>query len=117
MSRTTDIDMSDRMRYSPMALTIKQGETIRFRINNSGKLRHEMVLGTRNELLRHAELMRQHPGMQHDDPYLAHVASGKVGTLIWQFTEPGELYCGCRVPGHFEAGMVGEIVVTKGGGK
>ena len=49
--------------------------------------------------------MRKHPGMEHDEPYMAHVHPGKTETIIWQFTKPGAFYYGCLVPGHFEAGM------------
>jgi uncharacterized cupredoxin-like copper-binding protein len=63
------------------------------------------------ELKAHAELMRKHPGMEHEEPYMAHVSPGKAGTLVWQFTKAGEFHFGCLVPGHFEAGMVGMITV------
>ena len=117
ISRTIDVDMSDKMRYSPSELTIRPGETVRFRIKNSGQVLHEMVLGSMKELKEHAEVMRKHPGMEHEEPYMAHVAAGKEGTMVWQFTKPGEFFYGCLVPGHFEAGMVGKIIVTKGSGK
>jgi uncharacterized cupredoxin-like copper-binding protein len=111
-SRTITIDMNDQMRFKPAELTVKRGETIRFRVNNSGKVLHEMVIGTMAELKEHAELMKKHPGMEHDEPYMAHVAPGKTETLVWQFTKPGEFHYGCLVPGHFEAGMVGKLIVT-----
>jgi uncharacterized cupredoxin-like copper-binding protein len=111
-ARTIEVDMSDRMRFTPAELTVKQGETVRFRVRNSGKVMHEMVLGTMDELKKHAETMRKHPGMQHDEPYIAHVAPGKTETLTWQFTRPGEFHYGCLVPGHFEAGMVGTLKVV-----
>jgi uncharacterized cupredoxin-like copper-binding protein len=63
------------------------------------------------ELKEHSELMRKHPDMAHDDPYMVHVAPGKTERMVWQFTNPGEFYYGCLVPGHFEAGMMGKIVV------
>ena len=113
VSRTVNVDMSDQMRFSPAELTIKQGETIRFRVKNSGKVMHEMVIGTMDELKKHAEMMKKHPGMEHDEPYMAHVAPGKTETMVWQFTKPGEFHYGCLVPGHFEAGMIGKVVVTK----
>ncbi|MDW8468952.1 MAG: plastocyanin/azurin family copper-binding protein [Burkholderiales bacterium] len=72
---------------------------------------HEMVLGTLEELKAHAELMRKHPAMEHDEPWMAHVAPGKSATLHWQFTRAGEFHYGCLIPGHFEAGMVGRITV------
>jgi uncharacterized cupredoxin-like copper-binding protein len=112
VSRTIDVDMSDSMRFAPAELTIKQGETIRFRAKNSGKVMHEMVLGTMEELKAHAEMMREHPGMAHDESSMVHVAPGKTRTLVWQFTKAGEFHYGCLVPGHFEAGMVGRIRVA-----
>ena len=107
--------MSDRMRFTPDSVTVRQGESVKFVIRNRGKLMHEMVLGTQEQLRKHAELMRKFPTMEHDEPYMAHVAPGKSQTMAWQFTRAGEFYFGCLVPGHFEAGMVGKIrVLTKG---
>ena len=111
VSRTVNVDMSDRMRFTPAELTVRQGETVRFRVKNSGKVMHEMVLGTMDGLKKHAELMKKHPGMEHDEPYMAHVAPGKTHSMVWQFTTPGEFYYGCLVPGHFEAGMLGKVKV------
>jgi uncharacterized cupredoxin-like copper-binding protein len=112
VSRTIRVDMSDAMRFAPSNLKVKRGETIRFDVKNSGKTMHEMVLGTMQELKAHAELMKKHPGMEHDEPYMAHVAPGKTERLVWQFTKPGEFYYGCLIPGHFEAGMIGKLVVV-----
>lgn len=113
VDRTIVVDMSDRMRFAPATIKVKQGETIRFDIRNSGKVLHEMVLGTMKELKEHAELMRKFPGMEHDEPYQAHVAAGKKGEVIWQFTKVGAFHYGCLIPGHFEAGMVGGIEVIQ----
>jgi uncharacterized cupredoxin-like copper-binding protein len=110
-SRTVRIDMSDKMRFSPDRLSIRQGETVKFVVRNSGKTMHELVIGSMKELKAHAELMRKHPGMEHEEPYMAHVSPGKAETLVWQFTKAGEFHFGCLIPGHFEAGMVGMIIV------
>ena len=109
--RTVKVDMSDKLRFTPASLTVKQGETVKFVVKNSGKLMHEMVLGTMQELKEHAAMMQKHPTMEHDEPYMAHVAPGKAETITWQFTKVGEFYFGCLVPGHYEAGMVGKILV------
>jgi len=90
---------------------VRRGETVRFVVKNRGKLLHEMVLGTRQDLEAHAALMKKFPGMEHDEPNMLHVAPGKTGELGWQFTNAGEFHYGCLVPGHFESGMVGKIVV------
>lgn len=113
-TRTITVDMSDNMRFTPSDITVKQGETIRFIVKNKGKMMHEMVIGTMDELKAHGELMRKHPTMEHDEPYMSHVSPGKKENLVWQFTNVGEFYYACLVPGHFEAGMVGKITVVKG---
>lgn len=113
VSRTIDVDMSDKLRFAPSDVSVKRGETIRFRVKNSGQTMHEMVLGTKQALEKHAEAMRQHPGMKHDTPYIAHVAPGKTGTIVWQFSKAGEFHYACLVPGHFEAGMTGRVRVSE----
>lgn len=111
VTRTIRVVGTDAMRFSPARITIRRGETVRFVFKNGGKLNHESVLGTMADLKEHAELMKKFPGMEHDEPYMLHVAPGKTGEMIWRFTRPGEFYFGCLMPGHFEAGMVGSIVV------
>jgi uncharacterized cupredoxin-like copper-binding protein len=110
--RTVRVEMSDRMRFNPGAIEVKQGDTVRFVVRNAGKAMHEMVLGTMTELKEHAEMMKKHPGMEHEEPYMAHVEPGKTAEIVWQFTKAGEYYYGCLIPGHFEAGMVGRVSVV-----
>ena len=111
VTRTVSIDMSDKMRFTPAELDVKQGDTVRFVVKNSGKVMHEMVLGSMKELAEHAELMKRYPNMEHEEDYMVHVAPGKTGEIVWQFTKAGEFHFGCLVPGHFEAGMVGRVRV------
>ena len=127
VNRTIQVTMHDEMRFLANGpgvnraggrggsddITVREGDTIRFAVANKGKVMHEMVIGTLAELKEHAELMRKHPGMEHDEPYMAHVAPGKKADIVWQFTKPGDFHYGCLVAGHFEAGMVGRITVTK----
>ena len=70
-----------------------------------------MVLGSLDDLKAHAEMMRKHPGMEHEEPFMTHVRPKKTGEIVWQFTKPGEFHYGCLIPGHFEAGMVGKLTV------
>ncbi len=111
VSRTVRVDMADSMRFSPAEITVRRGDTVRIEARNTGKAMHELVLGTLQELKEHAELMKKHPGMEHDEPYMAHVAPGRTERIVWQFTKPGEFYYGCLIPGHFESGMMGKIIV------
>ena len=98
--------------FSPPEITVKAGEIVRFVVTNAGKHPHEMVLGTMQDLKEHNEMMKQHPDMHDDAPHMAHVAPGKSGAIVWQFTKPGEFYFGCFIDNHFEIGMIGRIRVT-----
>ncbi|WP_370663097.1 cupredoxin domain-containing protein [Massilia antarctica] len=111
VTRTVNVDMSDKMRFTPSQVSIKRGETIRFIVKNSGNLKHEMVLGSIKELKEHAEMMRKMPEMEHADENMISVDAGKSGELIWQFTKSGKFDFACLQPGHFEAGMKGRVSV------
>lgn len=113
--RTVEIRMDDAMRFTPARIEVREGETVRFRVRNAGKVLHEMVIGTPEELKAHAEMMKKHPGMEHDEPYMAHVGAGKRGDMVWNFNRAGTFQFACLIPGHFEAGMVGTIVVQPKG--
>lgn len=110
-TRTIDIRMTDDMKLSPNHLEVREGETLRLRAVNRGKVMHEIVLGTGADLQAHAEMMKKHPGMEHDEPYMAHVPAGKTGDIVWTFNRPGDFEFACLIAGHFEAGMRGTIRV------
>ena len=112
VKREITLRMGDNMRFTPNALSFKQGETVRFVVKNQGKALHEMVIGTKKELDEHAALMLKFPKMEHDEPYMAHVAAGKSQELIWTFNRAGNFEFACLIAGHYQAGMVGKITVA-----
>jgi uncharacterized cupredoxin-like copper-binding protein len=116
VSRSVNVDMTDTMRFNPASIDVKQGETIRFVVKNSGQLKHEFVLGTDKELKAHYELMKKFPEMEHSDPNQVTVAPGKAGEVIWQFTKAGKVDFACLQPGHYDAGMKGIVNVAAGKG-
>jgi uncharacterized cupredoxin-like copper-binding protein len=111
VKRVIRIDLSDTMRYFPSEIRVKRGDTVRFDLRNIGELPHELVLGTMDDLKKHARLMRHNGEPSHAESHGAHAAPGERTQLLWQFTRAGEFYYACLVPGHFEAGMIGTIVV------
>lgn len=110
-TRTIVIAGSDDMRYRPAAVTVKRGETVRIRMTNKGAIRHEIMLGTPAELREHAELMQRYPEMQHEEPNAVSVDPGETRELVWRFTRAGRVDFGCLMPGHYDAGMKGRILV------
>lgn len=113
VTRTVTIEMSDTMRFLPEKLEIKQGETIRFRVKNTGQALHEMVIGTREELDAHAAMMKKYPNMEHDEPYMAHVDPQKSRDIVWHFNRQGRFEFACLIAGHYDAGMRGVIFVSQ----
>ena len=110
--RTVEFRMTDNMRFTPDKIEVKQGETVKLIIKNSGAVMHEFVLGTKKELEEHAALMLKFPNMEHDEPNMAHVPAGKTAEIIWTFNRPGNFDFACLIAGHYQAGMVGKITVS-----
>lgn len=117
VTRTIKVNMTDAMRFVPASIKVKQNETVRFLITNSGAIKHEMVLGTEKELKEHYEVMKKNPEMEHDDPNMLTLAPGKSGELVWQFTKAGKVDFACLQPGHYDAGMKGGVNVAKAAAK
>jgi uncharacterized cupredoxin-like copper-binding protein len=113
VSRAIDVSMTDDMRFNPGTIEVRRGETIRFRVRNDGKLLHELVIGTRQELDEHAAMMLKFPNMEHDDPWMVHVDPGKADDLVWHFNRAGDFEFACLIAGHYQAGMTGRIRVIE----
>jgi uncharacterized cupredoxin-like copper-binding protein len=132
-SRTIDIVMTDN-RYSIDALSVKKGETIRFRLLNKGNFVHEFNIGTAAMHARHQKemaMMFEHgvlevdkihydrmkmkrpdgSTMEHDDPNSVLLEPGKSAEIIWKFSTDARLEFACNLPGHYEAGMTGKFNV------
>ena len=134
VTRTIEITMNDNY-YEPEVINVKEDETVRFVIKNTGLLVHEFNLGTQamhtahqQEMLmmvqhgallpdridQHKMLMDMGNGnvMKHDDPNSILLEPGISGEVIWKFAKTNEIEFACNVPGHYQAGMVGEIKVN-----
>lgn len=79
---------------------------------NKGKLAHEFVLGSADELMEHHAMMKKFPGTEHDEPNSASLETHAFGTVIWSFTNTGVFAIACLKAGHFEAGMKGTVAVS-----
>ncbi len=114
--REVSIEMLDSMTFVPAQLQVKQGETIRFNVINRGKVRHEWVIGSEQELLAHAQAMKQAKADAHDHSHAGHnaisLAAGEQGSLAYTFNASQSLLMACFEPGHYEAGMRGTIQVV-----
>lgn len=111
VTRTVDIDMSDAMRFTPASIDVKAGETVRLNVRNSGKIRHELVLGSDADLQAHYAMMMKDPGMRHEEANAVSLDADKRGQIVWRFDKAGTVSFGCLEPGHYAAGMKGLVSV------
>ena len=109
-ARTIEVEMSE-MVFSPSRIEVKRGEQIRFVIRNAGTEDHEFLLATTEENLKHAEVMKKHPHMEHDDPNGVRLAPKKTAEILWKFTKAGTFEYSCLIPDHRDYGMIGRITV------
>ena len=100
-----------KMLFVPARLEVRKGDQIKFVLRNNGELDHEFVLASTADNLKHAEEMKKHPDMVHEEPNGRQLAPNKTGEMVWKFTKAGEFEYACLIPGHREAGMTGTIVV------
>ena len=104
------VEMGDRF-YKPKAIEVKRGEQVRFVIRNDGHEDHEFLLDSTEANLKHAEVMKKNPGMEHAEPNGIHLAPNKSGEIVWKFTKAGTFEFSCLIEGHREDGMTGIVVV------
>ena len=111
-TKTVRIDMRD-IAYSPTAVTVKKGDTVRFVFTNKGKLPHDAFIGDEAAQTAHEEEMRAGGGEhgEHGGGGLT-VEPGKTAELEETFDEAGTTLIGCHEPGHYEAGMKVTVTVT-----
>jgi len=110
--RTIDLTTLDTMAYDPATITVEAGETITFSVTNTGEAVHEFILGDQAMQDEHAEEMADMgSGMVHDEPNTLTLPPGETKELTWRFGDAGTVIYACHQPGHYQAGMRGEITV------
>ena len=134
VTQTITVNMYDNY-YEPKTINVKKGETVKFIVENKGVLVHEFNIATMKMHKKHGpemldmmkngillpnkinkEKMKMMSKMNHK---MAHSHSNSVllepkqkAELIWKFTSNAELFGGCNVPGHLEAGMISKININ-----
>jgi uncharacterized cupredoxin-like copper-binding protein len=97
--------------FEPARIEVRRGEQIRFSLQNEGTGPHEFALATAAENRKHTDEMRRLPEMEHDDPTAKRVTAGSTIDLVWKFSKRGEFQFACLIPGHYDARMVGTVIV------
>jgi len=96
-------------RFSASNLEVKEGEEVRFVVRNDDPIAHELIIGPMPVQLRHESGKEQwHPPI----PGEVSVALFSTAETSYVFDEPGTVWFGCHLPGHWDYGMQGRIAVS-----
>lgn len=97
---TLRVQAFDPFRFEPKRMQIEAGIPTRIELANLGTVEHSLVVKT--------------PDGARDWVHL-HALAGATEAATYEIDQPGTYPVLCTVPGHTEAGMVGEIVVSGAG--
>jgi len=134
VTKTIKVKMYDNY-YEPKTINVKKGETVRFVVENKGVLVHEFNIATMMMHKKHGpemldmmkmgillpnkinkekmkQMAKMNPKMAHSHANSVLLEPKQIAELIWKFTSDAELFGGCNVPGHLEAGMISKININ-----
>ena len=113
MKETDDGEMI----FEPHAFKVARNATIRIAVENVGELEHELVLDNNKGIMQHKMDMENADGeMTHKDPNSLRLKPGEKGSIVWNFSNEGQFEFACLIPGHYEAGMKGNVSVLENTG-
>ena len=131
VKRIITIKMHDNY-FEPAQINIKKNETIKFIVINVGELVHEFNIATKEMHIKHQpemmmmveneillvnridkekmkQMAKNNPSMGHSHSNSLLLSPGEKGELVWKFSNKSKLEAACKVPGHYEVGMIAKI--------
>ena len=131
VTRVIKVVMYDNY-YEPSSFQIKEGETVKFEVENAGMLVHEFNIANKMMHMKHQPEMikmvengillafsideEKMKKMAKMDKSMGHSHSNSVllepkqkGDIIWKFDDAVNIEVACNVPGHYQAGMIAKV--------
>ncbi len=109
------IDLQDFV-FAPASITIPANQPVTFTFTNSGSQEHDFVIEKISVTdVKMEGSMEHHMMSDSASEYDLHIATpaGSTSELSFVAAQAGTYKIFCSVPGHKDAGMVGELVVTQ----
>ena len=131
VTRVIKVVMYDNY-YEPSSFQIKEGETVKFEVENAGMLVHEFNIANKMMHMKHQPEMikmaengillafsidkEKMKKMAKMDKSMGHSHSNSLllepkqkGDIIWKFDNAVNIEVACNVPGHYQAGMIAKV--------
>ena len=74
---------------------------------------HGILLVDKIDMEKMKKMSKMDHSLSHSHSNSVIVEPKKTGEIIWKFTKDISLEMACNVPGHYETGMVGKIILSK----
>ena len=134
VTRVIKVVMYDNY-YEPSSFQIKNGETIKFEVENAGMLVHEfniankmmhmkhqpeMIKMVENEILladyidkeKMKKMAKMDKAMGHSHSNSVLLEPNQKGEIIWKFDNAVNIEVACNVPGHYQVGMIAKVDIN-----
>ena len=134
VTRVIKVVMYDNY-YEPSSFQIKEGETVKFEVENAGMLVHEFNIANKMMHMKHQPEMikmaengillafsidkEKMKKMAKMDKSMGHSHSNSVlleprqkGEIIWKFDNAVNIEVACNVPGHYQVGMIAKVDIN-----
>lgn len=114
--QTVTVEAKDSMSFSPSTVQVEAGETVRFVVKNVGSVQHSFTLATPSGQQSHEQgmqgmKMKRMASHMKKEPNGMVLQPGETKTLTWRFSGAETVQFACHIPGHYSAGMKGQISV------
>ena len=132
VSKVIEVKMYDNY-YEPNTFKIKKNQTVKFIVYNYGEMVHEFNIATKAMHLKHQpemmkmveneilladridkkkmkEIAKKDHAMAHKHSNSLLLEPKETGEIIWKFSTSAKLEIACNVPGHYETGMIAQII-------
>lgn len=111
-----DIVMKE-FEFTPSSFTVNTGQPVVITFQNEGAVEHDFVvekIDVSSVSTEGVGMGEHHMAGEHSE-FDLHISTSAGGTSVLKFTAntPGSYRVLCSVPGHEEAGMVGELIVVE----
>ena len=97
-----------RSHFAPSRIRVHPHTTVQFVVVNRDPIGHEFIIGDAEVHARHEN---GHEASHPPVPGEVSIPPLSTGTTAFELHEPGVVEFACHLPGHFQYGMVGEVVV------
>ena len=103
--RLVEMSMDDTLKFMPDQVPVTKGETVRFLLTNAGSVVHEFAVGPKDKV--DADVVDGVLVKEADE-----IEAHHLKVIDYTFDGSGPYGYACHEPGHFEAGMFGDIVLS-----